>query len=153
MNYIDTLINNCQQAKIAKANQEFIISDVSELDGLDIDTAIYIIEQIEGDANKANEDFLNYKKLKERKCPKHNKTTSQTMYIGSSTTGLKNRISQHIGDGHKDTYALNLKHWFKGKYKITIKVYDVSREVLQIIEDDISHQLEPAFGKQGGNNK
>jgi hypothetical protein len=32
-------------------------------------------------------------------------------------------------------------------------MYDVENEVLQIIEDDLSDILKPAFGKQGGNNK
>jgi len=77
------------------------------------------------------------------------------LYVGSSTTGLKKRIKEHLGDGSKSTYSLQLKHWFNGNYKITIKVYDdkISREVIQIIEDNLSHQLKPAFGKQGGNNK
>jgi len=39
------------------------------------------------------------------------------------------------------------------KYKITIKEYTVAKDVLQIIEDDLSDQLSPAFGKKGGNNK
>ena len=75
------------------------------------------------------------------------------MYVGSSTTDVKKRIEQHLGNGLKDTYALHLSHWFKGKYKITIRVYDEPIEVLQIIEDALSHDLSPAFGKRGGNNK
>jgi hypothetical protein len=31
--------------------------------------------------------------------------------------------------------------------------FDKTRDVLQIIEDDISDRLSPAFGKKGGNNK
>jgi len=81
--------------------------------------------------------------------------TIQNTCVGSSTTGLKKRIKEHLGDGSKSTYSLQLKHWFNGSYRITIKVYDdkISREVIQIIEDNLSHQLKPAFGKQGGNNK
>lgn len=75
------------------------------------------------------------------------------MYVGSSTTGVKKRIQQHMGDGHAGTYALHLKHWFKANYRITIKQYSETKEVLQIIEDDLSESLKPAFGKQGGNNK
>ena len=63
------------------------------------------------------------------------------------------RIKEHIGDGNKNTYSLQLKHWFNGKYKITIQIYEEPIEVLQIIEDNLSYQLKPAFGKQGGNNK
>src|SRR5471030_3340809 len=88
----------------------------------------------------------------ERACAKLN-APSNVMYVGSSTTGIKKRIEQHVGQGHKATYALHLSHWFNGKYKITVWQYDVSDEVLQIIEDDISDRKKPAFGKQGGNNK
>jgi len=66
---------------------------------------------------------------------------------------IKKRIKQHRGDGYEGTYALHLKHWFKFQYKITVKQYSVSKEVLQIIEDDLSDRLKPAFGKKGGNNK
>lgn len=93
-----------------------------------------------------------YKKSKQRSCPKLN-APSSIMYVGSSTTGIKKRIEQHLGDGPQNTYALHLKHWFKGKYKITIKIFDEPIEVLQIIEDAISHDLAPAFGKSGGNNR
>ena len=75
------------------------------------------------------------------------------MYVGSSTTGIRKRIEQHLGDGNKNTYALHLKYWFKGDWKITVREYNVSKDVLQIIEDDLSDKLKPAFGKQGGNNK
>lgn len=54
---------------------------------------------------------------------------------------------------HQKTYALHMKNWFKGEYKISILVYDEPIEILQIIEDNISNNLKPAFGKMGGNNK
>lgn len=76
------------------------------------------------------------------------------MYVGSTTTGLKKRIKEHIGNGHKSTYALHLSHWFEqGNYKITIKEYNAPKEVIQIIEDALSDELNPAFGKSGANNK
>lgn len=57
-----------------------------------------------------------------------------------------------MGEGHEATYALHLNHWFGSrKLKITIKEFNVSRDVLQIIEDAISYNLSPAFGKRGGN--
>jgi hypothetical protein len=31
--------------------------------------------------------------------------------------------------------------------------YDVPRKIIQLIEDAISTELKPAFGKLGGNNK
>ena len=66
---------------------------------------------------------------------------------------LKKRIEQHLGEGNKSTYALHLSHWFKGTYKIKILIYNEPIEVLQIIEDNLSHRLKPAFGKKGGNGK
>lgn len=150
MTYIDTLIENCIKAKEARPIKEFIYDDTSQLKG--IEKAIYMIEEVDGDPEKTFIDFSMYKQLKARACPKLN-APSPVIYVGSSTTGIKNRIEQHIGNGHKGTYALHLSHWFKGQHRITFKVYDVPIEVLQIIEDALSHDLAPAFGKQGGNNK
>ena len=150
MGYIDKLIANCEEAKGSKPIREFVLSELSELDK--IKTAIYIIEQVSGDIIESFNSLVNYKACKERACPALN-LPSKIMYVGSSTTGIKNRIKQHIGDGHIGTYALHLKHWFAGDYKITIMEFDKKRDVLQIIEDDISERLAPAFGKKGGNNK
>ncbi|PKI17967.1 GIY-YIG nuclease family protein [Colwellia sp. 12G3] len=150
MSYIDKLIANCEEAKKAKPTNEFVLGELSELDG--IKTAIYIIEQVTGDINGAFDSLSKYKASKERSCPAIN-SPSKIMYVGSSTTGVKSRIKQHLGDGNKSTYALHLKHWFDGDYKITIMEFDRTRDVLQIIEDDISDRLSPAFGKKGGNNK
>lgn len=150
MQYIENLIQNCELAKTAKPIKDFVLEDLNQLDG--IKSGIYIIEQNSGNENQAFEDFVAYKKLKERACAKAN-APSSVMYVGSSTTGIKKRIQQHLGDGNKGTYSLQLKYWFSGDVKIRIKTYDVSRDGLQIIEDSISHDLRPAFGKQGGNNK
>jgi len=150
MSYIDNLIANCEEAKVAKPTREFVLDALSQLDK--IKTAIYIIEQVSGDISETFSLLSTYKATKDRSCPALN-SPSKIMYVGSSTTGVKSRIKQHIGDGHKGTYALHLKHWFDGDYKITIMEFDRTRDVLQIIEDDISDRLSPAFGKKGGNNK
>lgn len=153
MSYIDALIENCRKAREARPIQEFILNDISQLNG--INKAIYIIEDLTGDNAATFTQLSDYKATKQRACPKLN-AASSVMYVGSSTTGVKKRIEQHLGiKSSKDTYALHLSHWFKGETKITIKIYDESleNEVLQIIEDALSHELKPAFGKQGGNNK
>jgi len=151
MSYIDRLIESCKIAKTAlPVKQIEANTDLSNLE--DIRKAIYIVEQIGGDSKNTFDEFSRYKAKKERACAKLN-APSNVMYVGSSTTGVKKRVGQHIGQGHKGTYALHLSHWFKGTYKITVKEYDVTDEVLQIIEDDLSDSLKPAFGKQGGNNK
>ena len=148
--YINQLIKNCELAKTSKIIREFDYSSLSELE--DITQAIYIIEEVNGDKEKTFSDLKKYKALNQRRCPRLNKA-SPILYIGSSTTGLKKRINEHLGNGSKSTYSLQLKHWFKGKYRIKIKIYDEPIEILQIIEDNLSYQLKPAFGKQGGNNK
>jgi len=152
MNYIDRIISNCKLAKKSKPIKEFELNleDLSELKG--INNAIYVIEQVSGDPEKTFNDLGKYKATKARACPALNQP-SNIMYVGSSTTGIKNRIKQHIGSGAKQTYSLHLSEWFHNDYKITIKEYDCSREIIQIIEDELSDRLKPAFGKQGGNNK
>ena len=150
MRYIDRLIENCEKAKTASPLEEFVLQNLAELDG--IKQAIYVIEQIEGDQEEIFLEFSRYRDKKERKCAKLN-SPSQIMYVGSSTTGVRKRIEQHKGEGHAGTYALHLKHWCRSDYRITIKKYSETKEVLQIIEDDLSDRLKPAFGKQGGNNK
>ncbi len=152
MSYIDTLIENCKTAKGTQPSKLIEIDPMTELSELDdVKTGIYIIEDESGNPDETFAAFSRYKETKERACAKLN-APSKVMYVGSSTTGVKKRIEQHMGHGNKGTYALHLSHWFKGKLKITVKQYDVAGDVLQIIEDDLSHTLKPAFGKQGGNN-
>lgn len=150
MSYLDKLIENCQKAKTATPTREFVMSDLSDLAG--INNAVYVIEQVDGDPEKTFEDFREFKKTTLRACARTN-APSSVLYVGSSTTGLKNRISQHLGRGPKATSALHLEHWFENTYRFRIKVYDIESDVLQLIEDALSDELKPAFGKQGGNNK
>jgi hypothetical protein len=150
MNYIKRLIENCNIALGAKPTRTFKMRSIDDLKN--IKTSVYIITQIKGDPKETFLAFSEYRKKSERKCSSLN-SPSQTMYVGSSTTGLRDRITQHIGDGSPQTYALNLKHWFSEDYSITVREYDVTPEVLQIIEDDLSDSLAPAFGKKGKNNK
>jgi len=150
--YIDILIENCNLAKQTKPIKTFVL-DLNNLNSLEnINNSIYIIEEIDGDPKNTFENLKKYKNKKERACPRLNKP-SQTMYVGSSTTNLKKRIKEHLGEGSKSTYSLQLKYWFKGNYKITIYTYDISSNILQIIEDNLAYNFKPAFGKQGGNNK
>jgi len=87
-------------------------------------------------------------------CPKINGNLSEVLYVGSSTTGVSKRLKQHLGYGPAKTYSLHLCHWLKGDVRISIFEYqEVKRDVLQLIEDAISAEQNPMFGKQGGNNK
>ncbi len=161
--YIDNLIENCQKAKIAKPldKKTINIKEIHKVDKETIDknfddikniNAIYIFKEIKGNKEKTFDLFSEYKGLNERKCPKENKP-SDILYVGSSTTSLKKRIKEHVGFGSVSTYALQLRYWFKGECEITILFYNEEKEVIQIIEDNISNNLKPAFGKMGGNNK
>jgi hypothetical protein len=118
----------------------------------DIQKAIYVIEEINGNRDETFQALALYKGKDERSCPKLNKA-SDVMYVGSSRTGVKGRIKQHLGTEGTATYALHLNHWFTGEYKITVTQYDVPNEVLQILEDDMADRWKPAFGKRGGNNR
>ena len=64
MCYIDKLIANCEEAKAAQPTREFVLGELSELDG--IKTAIYIIEQVTGDIKGAFDSLSKYKASKER---------------------------------------------------------------------------------------
>jgi len=150
MRYIDRLIELCEQARAISPRREFVLQDLDELSN--IKTAIYVIEEIGGDPIETFLQFSKYRDTRQRKCAKLN-SPSPIMYVGSSTTGVKNRIQQHQGTGYHGTYALHMSHWFVGQCQITVKEYDCDRDVIQIVEDDLSDALQPAFGKRGGNEK
>jgi len=69
--------------------------------------------------------------------------------LGVNTDPIRAVLAQGISIA----CALHLEHWFAGNSKITAKIYDEPAAVLQIIEDDLSDTLKPAFGKQGGNSR
>ncbi len=150
MTYLDNLIKQCEIAKKTKPKKIFYTDEKLEFDN--IKTAIYIIRAIDGDINDIFENFKTFKVKKTRKCPKIN-SPSNILYVWSSTTNLRKRLNEHLGNWHKATYALNLNHWFKNKFKIEIQTYDIEKEILQLIEDNLSYSLKPAFGKKGSNNK
>ena len=153
MEYINKLIASCQAAKEAKPKLQIEITNVADLSALvGIHKATYVIEEVGGNPEETYRALAIFKGSKDRSCPRLNHP-SRVMYVGSSSTDVKNRLAQHIGDGPKSTYALHLKHWFKGSYKITVTQYDVPHEVLQILEDDLADRLEPAFGKRGGSSR
>lgn len=151
MQYVDELIANCQLALMAKPTRTFVLDDLSELEP--VRAGIYKIEEIDGDPVSTFSAMRDFKMNTTRRCPKLNHP-SPTIYVGSSTTGMKKRITQHYGDGPAGTYALHLKYWAGSRdFRITIFEYAVAKPVLQIIEDAMSYDLQPAFGKMGGNSK
>lgn len=86
MSYIDELIENCKLGKKAVPIREFELKELSDLD--DIEKAIYIIEEVDGQSEKTFIEFSVYKKSRERSCSKLN-SPSAVMYVGSSTAGVK----------------------------------------------------------------
>lgn len=158
-NYLDNLIANCEEAKKALPTREIVLDNIDDIDIIkDFKSAIYIIREIEGCPLKTFNDFTSFREeegLKGKKgmrCAQPN-SPSEILYIGSSTTSLKGRLKQHTIGANNATYALRLNNWFTGQYRIHIKEYDVSREILQLIEDDLAFELQPAFGKRGPNSK
>lgn len=147
--FIDDVIATCEAAKVTLPIRELDGSNLTALGK--VRQAIYVIEQVQGDPKDTFGDYKQYKATKARACAKLN-APSPIMYVGSSTTGVRKRIEQHLGIGHHNTYALHLKHWFKGEFKIVVLEYDTNPKVLQLIEDALSHTLAPAFGKRGLNN-
>ncbi|MEM8649892.1 MAG: hypothetical protein AAGF54_05120 [Pseudomonadota bacterium] len=150
--YIDNLIEDCKTAKRV-THKEMIESpgDITAFNG--VKNAIYVIEEVGGNPDETFKKFLEFKAKKLRPCPEENHA-GPILYVGSSVGSLEGRLKQHIGrNNNRSTSALNLSHWFKGEFRIIAKTYDVSPDVLQIIEDSLHFHLKPAFGKKGGNSK
>jgi len=152
MKYLENLIKDTELALKAVPKKEVVITDLEDIKSLTITRGVYIIEEVNGDKIKTRADFLALKYKEYVAMPKLN-CASDVMYVGSSRKNLKDRLLQHAGLGPQKTYALHLKDWFTGQVKITIKEYEVSDPVLQLIEDGIAFDLLPAFGKRGSNNK
>lgn len=149
--YIDNLMADCQEAKVAKHTQKIEANDIEPFIG--IKSSVYVIQEIGGDADITYANFRKFKEQTNRKCPKAN-LPSQTLYVGSSVGNLATRLKQHIGcNSNEKTYALNLHCWFQGIFLITAKTYEVSPTILQIIENSLHYHLKPAFGKMGGNSR
>lgn len=115
--------------------------------------SLYIIRS-DNNPSELKDAFSRYKESKERACSKINGHDSNVLYVGSSSTGLKNRLSGHFGFGYPGTYSLHMNHWFGGK--IDVEVFEfkgIDRELLQLIEDALSDSLSPMFGKRGSNSR
>jgi len=152
MKYLEDLIADAAVALKTFPIKEQVITNLDDINLLSITKGIYIIEEVNGDKTETFNSFLSHKYKNLVAMPKSN-LPRDVMYVGSSRKSLKDRLLQHAGYGYRKTYALHLKDWFKGQVKITIKEYNVSDSVLQLIEDAIAFDLSPAFGRRGSNNK
>ena len=90
---------------------------------------------------------------------KDNKTGSQVLYVGSSTTDFKSRIKNHLGVRGNRVYSLHLSKWDKNlNYNINIKSYEIVFQnaekidtyIVELIEQQIWDELKPNFGKRSG---
>lgn len=127
---------------------------------------VYVFRDLTSDpqVTRANYDDLRPSRKKNPLyLARRNVEPSSVLYVGSTRkSGIARRLTQHVfSPPEAKTYALKLNLWFKGDYEILLRQYDLegmkfpdgvdAALVLQIIEDSVAHQLQPAFGKRGPN--
>lgn len=105
-------------------------------------------------------NFAKINKLQERCYSKYNHNDSNTLYVGiSQRKNLSKRIREHIGEGSKTTYALNLKYWIPDNTQIEILIYkptipEYNKEnhlnLRELIEQSFWDELKPMMGKRSG---
>lgn len=119
-------------------------------------TAIYIIKLgPTADWTAVRDAMVRQKteKLDDRAYPRiHENSPSEYMYVGSSHDCVS-RLIGHFGLGAKKTYSLHMSSWatgLVGGFEIEILKYaDIEQTVLCAIEDHLSQELRPLFGRRG----
>ena len=90
---------------------------------------------------------------------RYNKTASNILYVGSSTTDFKTRIKNHLGTEGTRVYSLHLCKWDNClEYDLKISAFEVISEsdeaierfIVEILEQQIWDKLSPIFGKRSG---
>lgn len=90
---------------------------------------------------------------------KYNKTKSNYLYVGSSTTDFRSRIKNHFGTRGNRVYSLHLCKWDRDlDYDIILKTYQVTnskktqtdRILVEFLEQQLWDDLKPNFGKRSG---
>lgn len=119
---------------------------------------LYIIELVAqpyniSDLKEAFSEAKNTKRNDRAYARLNSDNISVCLYVGSSR-GLPGRLKQHLGYGHKDTFALQLAHWastFDLELEIQCAKYQLgqSAAVYQILEDILWEQMSPMFGRKG----
>lgn len=139
--------------------------DTPAFDGLSGSNWVYVFRDLSADPAQT---LINYDELRPSKAnplflARRNGQASPVLYVGSTRrSGIARRLTQHVSSpAEAKTYALKLNLWFKGDYEIHLRRYDFAAIdlpkdvdealVLQIIEDSIAQELQPAFGKRGPN--
>lgn len=144
-------------ASLQMMQKESLSAELTEILGKTC-TAIYIIK-LGPDADPiAVRDALNRQKaerLDDRAYPRINKVPiGEYMYVGSSSRGdCVKRLLEHFGFGYNRTYSLHISAWANGlvgDFEIEILKYtDIEPAVLCAIEDHLSKELKPLFGRRG----
>lgn len=120
------------------------------------DLYIYYFLALEGsNIEEIRQRFENAKKGKDRAYPRINKPEkiSRYLYVGSSQN-IASRFKEHLGDGNKKTYALQLYHWCAG-LNFDIDFYcmkfdpETEPAAIQAFEDAMWEDLNPLFGRRG----
>lgn len=110
------------------------------------------------------EDYHSENKLKIKNndrvnLSRYNKTLSDILYVGSSTTDFKTRIKNHLGTEGTRVYSLHLCKWDNClEYDLKILAYEVISEseetverfIVEILEQQFWDKLSPIFGKRSG---
>lgn len=110
------------------------------------------------------EDYQSANKLKVKNkdrvnLSRYNKTSSDILYVGSSTTDFKTRIKNHLGTEGTRVYSLHLCKWDNClEYDLNIFAYEVISEsneiierfIVEILEQQFWDKLSPIFGKRSG---
>jgi hypothetical protein len=90
---------------------------------------------------------------------RYNCTSSDVLYVGSSTTDFKTRIKNHLGTAGTQVFSLHLCKWDNSlDYDLEISVYEVistntetiDRLIVEILEQQFWDKLKPVFGKRSG---
>ncbi|UYF99193.1 hypothetical protein [Halomonas sp. GD1P12] len=79
--YLDSMIKDCKQAKLAMPKKDILISSTEEMPA--VDKGIYIISEVGGNAAETFEAFKTFKQTKTKACCKINHP-SNILYVGSS---------------------------------------------------------------------
>ncbi len=96
-----------------------------------------------------------YKEKKERSCPKIDRSKSMDstyLYCGSVKKNLLDRLIQHLGFRHKDTYSLQLVHWAKNlglklEYHYAFMRAE-EKHLIRHVEASLFKALNPLVGKR-----
>jgi hypothetical protein len=74
---------------------------------------------------------------------------SRFLYVGSVKSNFESRIKQHIGLGHKHTYALHLKFWSQPGWCYRLHYIPIDNQSVTIdLEAAIAEYLQPLMGKR-----